>query len=627
MWSASLSGRAVSAAGQWLAWSWKHSLTRRAFRVLGRVLAWFAASSRLLSVREGFPIGLSELADSSQTGLFGYLVGRAYLAQVNKIGGGLVGRAARRLERSLLVSVLAGSGWLGLLGPGLLAGGVAILLGASGGAHQGRERLIGALLAAAGLVGGIGGAFHFAGALRLRSLSASQVLLGFGAAAGAVLAGALAGRAGSSSFFLLLAAVCIAVGLAVSLFRGELLLLVLAFFPWIDWAVRGMLGQSLGGFWDEGLLVWGLIVVGWGAVVLRRHELRSIPILVPGLCGLVAAVASVVLRDVPDQVALFALRITFQPLFFFVLGLWLPKNRRCLSLVVTFFLAGSVLMAIHGLYQYLTDAPMPASWVDIHEDIGTRAYSIIGNPNGLGAFLLLSVFVAGAFALSAHRWRERAVYGTVAVVLLCGLAVTFSRGAYLGLAVGFVAMVLLGFKQWAGRLVLGALVALAFVPRRFCQRLLFALSPYYLQLSQTNGRLYVWRIALLRMVEHPWTGVGLGTLGGTSAYLAGYSRLWTDNYYLQLASEGGLLLLLAFLWVLARAGKSLVAAHRASQEPSSKAFVAGVFGGFVAVCVSALTVSAWETLAVAVGFWTLVGLAVAPEDDILVPSAEGEANE
>ena len=63
-------------------------------------------------------------------------------------------------------------------------------------------------------------------------------------------------------------------------------------------------------------------------------------------------------------------------------------------------MAGTAL-ALHGLYQYLTHAPMPASWVDASEtDIGTRAYSIVQNPNGLGAFLLMGALVSMSLALA-----------------------------------------------------------------------------------------------------------------------------------------------------------------------------------------------------------------------------------
>ncbi len=406
-----------------------------------------------------------------------------------------------------------------------------------------------------------------------------------------------------------IAALAVVAGGVFALYRAEALLPLLAAFPWVDWAVRRALGAGLGGYWDEALLLGAMVAILFSTFFLKRSSLRSVPALLPLVVGVVLAVTSVVVNQVPDHVAQFALRITFQPFLFYLVAAWCPKDRRWVRAAVVVFLAGCVLLALHGLYQYVSGAPMPASWVDTHEDIGTRAYSIVENPNGLGNYLLLGTVLSVALTLSPVRRRWRVVAAGVTVLLLAAIAVTFSRGSYLGLAAGLMAMVLLAFRHWVWRLMLLTVVALFAMPQRFIDRVLFGFSSYYLTLSQENGRLYVWKIALQRMADHPWWGVGLGTLGGTSAVTAGYSRLWIDNFYLQLLAEGGLPLLLVFLWMLARAGKGIVAARRAQADPFFRAIGAGAFGAFVAMTVAALFTSSWETLAVGAGFWFLAGLA------------------
>jgi uncharacterized membrane protein len=397
-------------------------------------------------------------------------------------------------------------------------------------------------------------------------------------------------------------------------YRAELLLLLLAAFPWVDFLARRSLG-GLSGAWDEMFLLGSFACLAWVVFVVRRWDLRTVPLLLPLCVAVVAAVGSVTLRDVPQAVGIFTLRVTFQPLLFYFLGFLLPRDRRIARWAVAIFLAASLLLAIHGLYQYATDAPMPASWIDTHEKtIGTRAYSIIENPNGLGAFLLLGTLLAAGLALQRIATRERLVLAAVAVVLAAGIAVTFSRGAWLGLAVGLMALMALSrWRLLIGLGAAGAAVLLA-LPGVFAERLAFAFSNAYLAKSASAGRLYVWRIAANRIVENPWTGVGLGTFGGTSAFLFEWSRLWTDSFYLQLASEGGLVLLGAFLWVLLRAGKGLVAAYIDQADTYLRGVAAGVFGGFVAVAFANLTASVWETVAVGSAFWFLVGFASAPLD-------------
>ena len=186
---------------------------------------------------------------------------------------------------------------------------------------------------------------------------------------------------------------------------------------------------------------------------------------------------------------------------------------------------------------------------------------------------------------------------------------TFSRGAWIGLGAGVVALLIMAYRRYLAPLAAAAVVGWFVVPGAFVNRLAFAFSSTYIAKSAAAGRLYVWKMSLAHIAAHPWFGVGLGTFGGTSAVTFGYGRLWVDNFYLQLGAEGGLLLLAFFVWVLLRAAKGLVRGHGTTRDPYVRALTAGVFGAFVAVAVANATASVWETLVVGVGFWFLAGLA------------------
>lgn len=426
----------------------------------------------------------------------------------------------------------------------------------------------------------------------------------------ALAAGLVAGLSRDAGALVVVGAGAVIIIAALVLHRPEVLLLVGAAFPWVDWAARHALG-SLGPAWDDAFLLLSIVLLVWAVLFLRRAELFTVPILLPLLLAVAVAVGSVVVNHVPGHVAIFALRVLFQPLLFYFVGFLFPKNKRWVQWTVAVFVLAAVGLALHGLYQYVTHASMPASWVDVHEgDIGTRAYSIIENPNGLGAFLIMGSLVTLSLALrrglrSVQRWAM----ALACIVQLGGVAVTFSRGAWLGLAAGVVALFIMSYRRYLVPLIGAGVLGWFAMPATFTGRLTFAFSSTYLAKSLVAGRLYVWRIALQDAVSHPLFGVGLGTFGGTTAVTFGYSRLWVDNFYLQLAAEGGLILLALFLWVLLRAVKGLVKGHSATQDPYLRALTAGVFGGFVAVAVANFTAGVWETLVVGAGFWFLAGLA------------------
>jgi O-antigen ligase len=663
----SLSYRVVRQGWRWLAMAARHSLVGRALLALVRVLGPVFADSRTFGTRHLVTRPLTRDGHSLSV----LALARPYLWLRAALGGGAVGRAMGAVEAEAARSRFAGGAWVRVAGAGLFTlgcGRLVLLLTRGVTTVDGTEvalatpglRLItplivlvvGALVFAAGprllpafasgLVGrGLrlataGGASGSGPGIGPGGLPGRAVGGGPGAGVAAAesqpgrggfrrafggpvvatavvlaaVAGAAAGLTVGSGALLVVAVVVTLCLFGLTVLRPEVMLLAVAAFPWLDWAARRLLG-GMGPAWDDALLLFSIALLLWSVIVLRRGELWTVPIALPALLALVAAVGSVVVRDVPSDVALFALRVLFQPLLFYFLGYLFPKSKNWVQGAVAVFLLAGVALALHGLYQYATHAPMPASWLDVREtDISTRAYSIVMNPNGLGAFLLLGILISLSLALAPGLRRAYRVWPALACVIqLGGVLVTFSRGAWIGLGVGVVALLLLAYRRYLAPLIAAGVVAWFVMPQAFINRLTFAFSSTYITKSLAAGRLYVWKMSLQHIAEHPWFGVGLGTFGGTSAVTFGYGRLWVDNFYLQLAAEGGLLLLAFFLWILLRGARGLVKGHGAARDPYTRALCAGAFGAFVAVAVANFTASVWETLIVGVGFWFLTGLA------------------
>jgi O-antigen ligase len=369
----------------------------------------------------------------------------------------------------------------------------------------------------------------------------------------------------------------------------------------------------LGAAWDEGLLLAAVALILWGALVTGRLRLRTVPVLVPALCALAAAVGSVVVWSVPGDVGLFGLRVTLEPVLFYFVGFLLCTTGPWVRRTVVVFLASTTGLALHGLYQYITRVPTPTRWVDASENsIVTRAFSVIGNPNGLGSVLAIGFLVGLALLLSPSLRRGQKLLVLVMIgVQLAGLAVTFSRGAWLGVACGLLAMLVLAYRRYLLPVAVVGVAGLLAAPRVFVDRFLLVFSESYLSKAAVDGRIYRWTAALDQIAAHPWFGLGLGTFGGSSAARFDYWNTWIDNFYLQLGAEGGLLLLAAFLWMMLRVAKGLVKGSRVGADPFVRALAAGMFGALVAVSVANVFASVFETLAVGAALWLLAGSATA----------------
>ncbi len=339
----------------------------------------------------------------------------------------------------------------------------------------------------------------------------------------------------------------------------EFLLLVPAFLGWIGWPAT-----SSGRAWA----VTGTRPSSWAASRWRRSGRWSfagtnggaVPITVPILAAaaLTVAVGSILINRVPDQVARFALRVTFQPA-----SLLLPRRLAAQrsavegQATVAVFLGASVLLALHGLYQYVTNAPCPLlGWIRTKKISAPEPIpsSTIPTVWGFPAPGDNAVQAPWRSPASAPLWRM--VCGAVAALLLAAPArhTPSAVGRISELVVGFVALALLAFRPWLMASVWGGRSSGPPGSWRLPGIVSSLVSTnYYLQLSATNGRLYVWRMASCawrntrggewawarwRGPKAPTSPDTAGGCGSTATAVGGRRR--------RVAAS-------AFVWILARA--------------------------------------------------------------------------
>ncbi len=249
-------------------------------------------------------------------------------------------------------------------------------------------------------------------------------------------------------------------------------------------------------------------------------------------------------------------------------------------------LASGALQAGLGLWQYALRGVGPVSF-RLTGDL-YRAYGTFEQPNPFGGFLGLIWPVAIGLALAhlhgaAAHWRDRSTFArrllpalahlALGGVILAGLYVSFSRGAWLGAAAAAVVMAMflprrlaLGVGLVLGGLLAGwALIAAGLMPAGIAARLasLAEVTAFAdvrgVNINDANfaivERLAHWQAALAMARDHPWLGVGLGNYA--SAYPAYALFNWpfhlghAHNIYLHMLAETGIIGLSAYvsLWM------------------------------------------------------------------------------
>jgi putative inorganic carbon (HCO3(-)) transporter len=172
--------------------------------------------------------------------------------------------------------------------------------------------------------------------------------------------------------------------------------------------------------------------------------------------------------------------------------------------------------------------------------------------NGLAALLAqTSLFLLG-FSACLRSWKKFTVVGLSALSII-GLALTFSRGGYVGFLVGFLYLAFFVNRKWILIAVAGgALLMIApeiVLPHAVIERIQMTEDQDGRLDSSSLGRIKMWQRATDLWLSQPLTGVGYNTFW----YLTPDDDLHdTHNFYLKLLCEQGVIGLGLFLFMIGK---------------------------------------------------------------------------
>lgn len=247
-----------------------------------------------------------------------------------------------------------------------------------------------------------------------------------------------------------------------------------------------------------------------------------------------------------------------------------------------------IVPVVFGLYQIATHAGFTFF------DLSNRAYGTFGHPNVFGFYLVLSLSMLSAFYYSQRRaYRISAMLGFVVLIAL--LALTYTRGAWLGM---FIALFVVGIaripKAVLAAVIVGAIVYLSAPAVSRWTFVNFGVDlgrmPVISRLTRNSDeansidwRFGVWHEMAAKFRERPLLGYGLGSFTKVRELQVNnyYASTEAHNDYLRLAVETGVIGLGIYTVLLFFVARALIRTYR-SLAGSSYQFVAlGMLGFFV----------------------------------------------
>lgn len=338
--------------------------------------------------------------------------------------------------------------------------------------------------------------------------------------------------------------------------RGLLIIAFGLYLP-LDYTIREILKlNTIGSIWDEGFMVLCVLYLIW-RIIFTKHEQvkpRITPIDAPLILFLCIALLVMVMVSPDTSIAVAGYRAVCQfMLWFFVLTRLIENNHDFKTFYYT-ICTMAVAVGLHGIYQYIVGAPMPAHWVaNAEAGMRTRVYSITGSPNIMGALMVMTAPMLAALAYYVKPiWMKCLMWGCTGILCLAVLA-TFSRGAWFGLAVAVLIFCLCVDIKLLGVVAIGVLGLLFFVPA-ISNRIAFLFTSDFVEANNKGGRGQRWAAGFVLLRTSPIWGFGLGRFGGAIAMqnqvIEDLDYFYMDNYYMKTLVEMGYVGLTAYLFLL-----------------------------------------------------------------------------
>lgn len=345
----------------------------------------------------------------------------------------------------------------------------------------------------------------------------------------------------------------------------------------------------------------------------ENFKFRYTPVNAWVICFMIVyALSAITSLSMVSSIQIALLVISFI-LFYFVVINSITTQKQLDFMLGAFVIVGT-LVALYGIYQYVFAGSFASSsFIDkeMFEDISTRVSGTFDNPNVMGEYLLLVIPIALTYVFNLKGVLKKLIALAIVGIMAVSLALTYSRGCYLGLIAG-VGIFLLLINIRFILLFLAGIIALPFVaPQSIMNRLT---SIGNTKDSSTSYRISIWKGAIDMLKDYWYRPIGQGTTAFNSLYpLYSYSGVGaehTHNLFLQLFIETGLLGIVSFILCLFKYFQYLLNGLKNSINKKISVILIAFVSGISGFIVQSLFDNTWYNNRIILIFWMFIALGV-----------------
>lgn len=287
----------------------------------------------------------------------------------------------------------------------------------------------------------------------------------------------------------------------------------------------------------------------------NRFKIRSLPHDLPMTLFFFLAAVSVFCSPVMD------LNLIYN--FFSLAGLYIltyfivGQNIRTpeqIKFLVKALGAATFFVVMGGYFQYIFGVEIAdMKWIDgeVFPELRKRVFSTLENPNVLAGYLDVMICIALGILAKFGDKKQKILLVVAIVMMTACLIMTYSRGAFLTMAIVFI---IYGIMQdWRVLIVFALLTGIViYGDSTFSERII---SIFNETLDSSEGlRVGIWVSTISMIADHPFIGSGWGAFQFVypqyNYYLADTNIViyHAHNLYLNTAAEIGIVGALAYFW-------------------------------------------------------------------------------
>lgn len=390
-------------------------------------------------------------------------------------------------------------------------------------------------------------------------------------------------------------------------------------------------GSFLIASWKE--IIIAILGIWWLILIVLDRKLPFVITKTDLLAGVFICLSLIYVFISPDLTAsVWALKTNIAFLILYLIVRSIKQVFLKTDLVLKIIIWTTVCVNVFGWLQLILPGdfwmifgytPYVSSYVDykplpIYHGIGEqfdiiRINGSLSGPNQFGAFMACMALFLAPFAAIIRKKNTKHFWMLLTLIIstLFMIGCSFSRAAWIGLVAGALWIILLKTSLKFKWLLVSGLCAIGllgvfgmylYAPTEF--------DTYIVHGASTSERIERWTEGAQLSLEHP-LGMGLGQAGPVSRRMYGEETgIITENWYLQIALETGIISALLFILILTAVLFETYRGAENATETKARAFSVGVHAATVSLAVNGLFLHTWDDSTVAYIWAILCALAI-----------------